>query len=363
MTNTSRPPSSDRGLAPTHRSRILITGGAGFVGSQLGQRLVRDGHDVILLDNMSHGHLDNLFMDGRPFGRFVCRDIRDVAARGAYDGVDCVFHFAGIAALPVCQEDPREAYDVNVAGTAAVLEAARRAGVRRVVFSSTSAVYERTKSELLQEEAPIAPDLVYACTKHAAEALCRGYALNYGLDVVVCRFFNVFGPHQDIRRTSPPFTSYVARELAHDRTPVLYNNRTDVRRDYVHVADVVELLLRMLRDHRSHAGEPYNVCSGLGHSVPELYEIFRRVSGKDIEPTYKDPAEFWDRYPNLFAGPRPLSRERVTEEVYKSAVGSNAKAMAAFGWAPTLDVEAAVVSVYADALRRFSLPSRAKGHT
>ena len=204
-----------------------------------------------------------------------------------------------------------------------------------MVFSSTSAVYERTAERPIHEDATIAPDLVYACTKQSAEALCRGYALNYGLDVVVCRFFNVFGPHQDVLRASPPFTSYVARELAHDRSPVLYNRRGDVRRDYVHVADVVDLLLRIMRHEARHRADVFNVCSGTGHSVPELYEIFRLVSGKSIEATYRDPAEFWDRYPLLFAGPLPLSRERVIEEVYKSAIGANAKARATFDWQPT----------------------------
>ena len=350
---------SGRQHAGDRPRRVLITGGAGFVGSQLGQRLVREGHEVTLLDNMSFGNLDNLLMGGRPFGRFVCRDVRDPGTVDLYDGVDCVFHLAGLAALPVCQADPREAYDVNVAGTGAVLEAARRAGVRRVVFSSTSAVYERTKSTVLDEDAIIAPDLVYACTKQSAEVLCRAYALNYGLDVVVCRFFNVFGPHQDILRPSPPFTSYVARELVHDRSPVLFNDRNDVRRDYVHVADVVELLLRVMNDEGEYAADVFNVCSGIGHSVPGLYEVFRHVSGKTIDATYRDPAEFWDRYPVLFAGPRPLARERVIEEVYKSAVGSNAKARATFEWEPALALDAAVRSVYEDAVRRFGRSARA----
>jgi len=359
MTATSPSVMSER-VSPHHqRGKILITGGAGFVGSQLGQRLATDGYEVVLLDNMSFGHLDNLLMDGRPFGRFVCRDIRDPRADDAYDGVDCVFHLAGVAALPVCQSEPREAYDVNVAGTGAVLEAARRAGVRRVVFSSTSAVYERTVSMPLREDDAIAPDLVYACTKQSAEVLCRAYAGNYGLDVVVCRFFNVFGPHQDVLRVSPPFTSYVARELAHDRSPVLFNGRRDVLRDYVHVADVVELLVRIMRDEARYAADVFNVCSGVGHSVPQLYDAFRSVSGKGIEATFRDPAEFWNRYPMLFAGPRPLSRERVIEEVYKSAIGSNAKARAAFGWEPAFDLLAGVRSVYDEALRRLSSSAQA----
>lgn len=351
----SSPASSPALHAGDQPRRILITGGAGFVGSQLGRRLAAEGHDVVLLDDLSFGHLDNLLVGGRQFARFVCRDIRDPRTAELYDGVDCVFHLAGIAALPVCQLDPRQAYDVNVAGTGAVLEAARRAGVRRVVFSSTSAVYERTVGAALHEDAVVAPDLVYACTKHSAEALCRGHALNYGLDVVVCRFFNVFGPHQDVLRASPPFTSYVARELAHERSPVLYNRRSDVRRDYVHVSDVVELLLRVMRHETRHVADVFNVCSGIGHSVPELFEVFRQVSGKAIEATYRDPAEYWDRYPSLFAGAFPLSRERVIEEVYKSAIGSNAKARAAFDWQPTLNLAAGIQSVYVDALQRFSL--------
>ena len=358
MTSITSIAASEPDAARANRKKVLITGGAGFVGSQLGQRLAAEGHEVILLDDMSFGHLDNLLMNGRPFGRFVCRDIRDPRTNDLYAGVDCVFHLAGVAALPVCQADPREAYDVNVAGTGAVLEAARRAGVRRVVFSSTSAVYERTKSTPLREDDVIAPDLVYACTKQSAEVLCRAYAANYGLDVVVCRFFNVFGPHQDVLRVSPPFTSYVARELAHDRSPVLFNDRSDVLRDYVHVADVVELLMRVMRDEAQFAADVFNVCSGAGHSVPELYDAFRRVSGKSIDPTFRDPAEFWSRYPMLFDGPRPLSRERVIEEVYKSAIGSNAKARAAFAWRPELDLLGAVRSVYDDALHRFGLSAR-----
>jgi nucleoside-diphosphate-sugar epimerase len=363
MTARSSDASGGRHDAGVRPRKVLITGGAGFIGSQLGQRLVRDGHDVILLDDMSFGHLDNLLMDGKPFGRFVCRDIRDPSTTELYEGADCVFHLAGVAALPVCQADPRQAYDVNVAGTGAVLEAARRAGVRRVVFSSTSAVYERTKGTPLREDAVIAPDLVYACTKQSAEVLCRAYAVNYGVDIVVCRFFNVFGPHQDILRTSPPFTSYVARELAHDRVPVLYNDRDDVKRDYVHVADVVELLQRIMQAEGAYGAEVFNVCSGVGHSVPELYQAFRTVSGKTIEATYRDPAAFWDRYPELFSGPRPLTRERVIEEVFKSAVGSNAKVRAAFGWKPALDLDAAVSSVYQDALRRRVFPNGATDWT
>ena len=171
---TATTPSSSHAKAQDHQRKILITGGAGFIGSQLGRRLARDGHDVVLLDDMSFGHLDTHLRAGRPIARFVCRDIRDPRTTALSEGVDCVFPLAGVGTLPVCQSDPREAYDVNVAGTGAVLEAARRAGVRRVVFSWTSAGYEGTPGAPLHGDATIAPVLVYACTKQSAEALCGG---------------------------------------------------------------------------------------------------------------------------------------------------------------------------------------------
>ncbi|MBW3654548.1 MAG: NAD-dependent epimerase/dehydratase family protein [Gemmatimonadetes bacterium] len=331
--------------------KVLITGGAGFVGSQLGKRLHQEGHEVVLLDNMSFGHLDNLLLDGAPFGRFLCRDIRDADLLSHFAGVDTVYHLAGIAALPVCQQDPGSAYDVNVAGVGNVLEAARRAGVRRVVFSSTSAVYEKTKGDTFSEDARIQPDLIYACTKAAAEQVCDAFAINYGMDVVICRFFNVYGPHQDVTRSSPPFTSYVARELVMDRSPNLFN-QSGARRDYVHSDDVVELLTRVLLDERTFRADRFNVCSGRGYSVPELYDLFLDVSGKDIPATYNDPYSYWDRYPALFEEGRPLSRDRIADEVFKHAIGDPEKTRRTFGWESRTDIRDGIASVYEDARQR-----------
>ncbi len=331
--------------------KVLVTGGAGFVGSQLGKQLHQDGHEVVLLDNMSFGHLDNLMLDGNPFGQFVCKDIRAADLEDQFRGVDTIFHLAGLAALPVCQQNPREAYDVNVAGVGNVLEAARRTNVRRVVFSSTSAVYEKTKSHRFSEDDPVQPDLVYACSKAAAEQLCDAFAINYGMDVVICRFFNVYGPHQDVTRTSPPLTSYVARELVMDRSPDLFN-KSDARRDYVHADDVVDLLKRIMVDEKRFVADRFNVCSGLGHSVPELYALFLEVSGKDIPANYHDPRGYWDKYPVLFEQGLTLSRERITEEVYKNSIGNPDKTKERFGWTAKMSVREGIASVYDDARRR-----------
>ena len=333
--------------------KILITGGAGFIGSQLGKHLHRQGHEIVLLDNMRFGHLDNLMLDGAPFGRFLCKDIRDADLAASFDGVDVVYHLAGIAALPVCQQDPREAYDVNVAGVGNVLEAARRTRVGRVVFSSTSAVYEKTKAERFSESDPIRPDLIYACTKAAAEQVCDAFAINYGMDIAIARFFNVYGPHQDVTRTSPPFTSYVARELVMNRAPTLFNN-SGAQRDYVHSDDVIDLLVRMGMDEGEIRAERFNVCSGQGHSVPDLYALFQEVSGRTIVADYNDPRSYWDKYPDLFEKGFPLSRERITEEVFKNAIGNPDKARERFGWTAKSDIREGIASVYEDAKRRLA---------
>jgi len=325
--------------------KFLITGGAGFIGSQLGNALSRQGHEVVLLDNMRYGHLDNLFIEGKPFGTFVCKDVREPATAALYRGVDTVIHLAGISALPTNQIDPAEAYGCNVGGTGTVLEHARQAGVRRVIFSSTSAVYENNQKIPMAESDDVQPNLIYALTKQAAENLCRGFAATYNFDVLTVRFFNVYGPHQDFKRASPPFTSYVARELVAGRIPTLFN-KTDAARDYVHVDEIIRALEIIIHSTKSYRGEVFNLCSGQGHSAVAIYREMQAISGRTLEPEFRSPEAFWDAYPQLFAGQHPLSRERVKKEVYKHSIGDPAKTAAEFGWRATMSLRAGLATVY-----------------
>ncbi|MEL6208582.1 MAG: NAD-dependent epimerase/dehydratase family protein [Pseudomonadota bacterium] len=325
---------------------VLITGGAGFIGSQLGHALDAAGHKVTLIDNMSDGHADNLEIDGKRFGEFIEMDVRAPEMSDVVAGHDVLFHFAGTSSLPKCQSDPGAAYDNNVTAVARLLEQARRAGVKRFVFSSTSAVYENNKETPFREDATVAPDLVYACTKQAAERVCAGFAATYGLDVVITRFFNIYGEHQDIHRTNPPFLSYLSRELVQGRRPVLFN-QSDAERDYVYVGDVIDMLRRVMASDGTFRGDIFNVCSGSGYSVPGLVDLYARVTGAAIDPEYRDPSAFWDKFPGLFEGALTLDRARIEAEVYKHSLGDPSKAKAAFGFRAATALEDGLARAFA----------------
>jgi UDP-glucose 4-epimerase len=318
-------------------TKIVVTGAAGFIGSQLAKSFVDEGHDVLLIDNMSFGYLDNLIIDGQTFGKFVGVDIRSPDLGKYFAGAEFVFHFAGISALPVCQQQPQLAMDVNVGGTANVLEAARLAGVKRVIFASTSATYENNTTFPTKESDPVRPSLTYAVSKYQAEQLCRSYGELYGMEIVILRYFNVYGPHQDFMRLSPPLMSYLIRELLHGRQPVLHSDGTQ-ERDCIFVEDV-NRLNRICMVHPKAPGEIFNVGSGVATSVREVYRIIAKAMNSDIEPIYRPATNFWDAYGSLFEGPYPLKREVVEKEVRKYSLCDTTKAREMLGWQAEVSIE------------------------
>lgn len=309
---------------------ILITGGAGFIGSQLGYSLHSQGHRVTLLDNMSFGHEDNLNVNGKTFGKFILDDIRNKTLNDHMKNIDYVYHFAGIAPLPNCQEDPYEAVDVNVGGTANVLECARQNGVKRVIFSSTSALYENNKIAPFKENDNINPDLIYSTTKWQAEKLCYSFYDTYKIPIVVLRFFNVYGPHQDFKRKHPPLTGYLIKEFLTNGTPMLHSDG-EQRRDYVYVDDLLNMCDIVMK-HPEAVGETFNVASGKTISVKEIVEKISSNFSKTNTPIYRNANMFWDKYPKLFTGEYPLQEKRLIEEVEKFSQGCIEKSKNYLNW-------------------------------
>ena len=181
----------------TRRRRTLVTGGAGFIGSHLADRLLAEGWEVRVLDDFSSGREDNLAEAGRRVELFK-GDVRDAELVGrAVDGAEVVFHQAAVPSVPRSIAEPLRTHDVNVNGTLNVLEQARQAGVRRVVYAASSSAYGNTPTLPKIETMPATPMSPYALQKYVGEVYCRLYAELYGLETVALRYFNIFGPRQN----------------------------------------------------------------------------------------------------------------------------------------------------------------------
>jgi len=270
----------------------LVTGGAGFIGSHLCERLVKDGHTVTVLDNFSTGRIKNIaHLEGRQL-RVVEGDIRkpgDVAK--AAKGQHYVLHHAALPSVARSVEDPVSANDVNVGGTLNVLMAAREAKVRRVIYASSSAAYGDTptlpKVESMQPQ-PMSP---YAVGKLAGEHYCRVFTMNYGLETVALRYFNIFGPRQDPESDyAAVVPKFIVMLLAKQR-PVVYGDGKQSR-DFTYVENVVEANLLACRAQRA-AGEFVNIACGDRVTVGGLAFMIGEITGHVLEPKLK-PARAGD---------------------------------------------------------------------
>ena len=168
--------------------------------------------------------------------------------------------------------------------------------------------------------------------------LIQSYAAVYDIDAVILRFFNVYGPHQDYRRTSPPLTSYLVRELLNQRTPILHSDG-EQSRDYVFVEDLLRLCMLCIHSPKA-KGEVFNVASGAPISVNGIYKIIAKaMDDSAIKPIYHNASSFWKRYPLLFKGQKPIKSSILEHEVNKRTVGSYAKAEKLLGWKPQVTME------------------------
>ncbi len=316
--------------------KYLITGCAGLIGSSLAQRLYKEGHELVLIDNLSHGYVKNLIIDNKLPGEFHALDIRSKEIYKLFEGVDCVFHLAAISSLPECQSNPGEAMSVNVAGTANVLEAARRAKVRRVIFASTSAIYENNTKFPCKEEDEVSPIIIYSLSKWMGEKLCNAFIKSYGMEITITRYYNVYGPHQDIKRKHPAFVGYAIREALAKRTPVFHSDG-EQKRDYVYLDDVNELNI-LCATHPKAANNIFNVCSGRPYSVKEIYSIIKKIIKGAPEPKYQKANKFWEKYSELKLG-YALNDKMVEKEVNKFTLGSTKKAEKILKWKAKVSID------------------------
>ncbi len=267
----------------------IVTGGAGFIGGHLVRGLLEAGRSVRVIDNLSTGKLENLEGLDRDHGgrfEFVQADIRDRAALvPAFEGARRVFHQAAMVSVQKSVEEPQLCHDINVTGTLNVLEAARRAGVEKVVFASTCAIYGDDPELPKRESMVPAPKSPYAASKYMDEVYARLFRDLYSFPVVALRYFNVFGPRQD------PASDYAAvipkfiTRMIDGRAPIIFGDGEQTR-DFVYVGNIVHANLTAADC--APAGSVLNIGLGKCYSLNELVSILNVVLKTDFRPEYRE---------------------------------------------------------------------------
>lgn len=266
-------------------SNYLVTGGAGFIGSHLSEELVRRGHRVRVLDNLSTGKRKNL--EHIPGVELLEGDLADPdACRRAVQGIDYVLHMGAVASVPRSVVDPVTSNTSNISGSLNILVAARDAGVKRLVYAGSSSAYGDSPTLPKREDMPTKPQSPYALQKLVAEQYCQMFTQLYGLETVTIRFFNVFGPRQDPGSPYSGVISLFSTALLEGRVPMVYGDGGQTR-DFTYVANVVDGVLRAC-EAPGVAGEVINVATAGRISLNHLLQTINEIVGTNITPKYAE---------------------------------------------------------------------------
>lgn len=267
--------------------RYLVTGGAGFIGSNLVERLLEEGHQVRVIDNLSTGKIENLqpFLDKI---EFVHGDIRYLnTVLEVMRDVDYVLHQAALPSVPRSVETPLESNDVNTNGTLNLLYAAKEAGVKRFVMAASSSAYGESPTLPKVETMPTAPLSPYAVNKLAGENYCRAFYNVYGLETVALRYFNIYGRRQDPNSFYSAVIPKFVKALLQDKPPTIFGDG-ETSRDFTYIDNVLEANLLACKADKRSAGKVMNIACGERITLNELAAELAKLLGKDIKPVYTD---------------------------------------------------------------------------
>jgi nucleoside-diphosphate-sugar epimerase len=269
-------------------TRALVTGGGGFIGSSLVDRLLEDGHDVRVLDNFATGDRSNLDHVAGQF-ELIEGDIQSYErVHNSVRGCEVVFHQAALPSVPRSVQDPLTSNAVNITGTLNVLLAARDEGVRRVVFASSSSTYGANPTLPKREDMAAQPIAPYAVSKLAAEGYCIAFHRVYGLETVALRYFNIFGPRQDPSSQYSAVIPKFVTAILEGEAPIVHGDGEQTR-DFTYIDNAVEANVRAAEAEDSACGRTFNIACGERISLNRVIEVLAEIAGQDVRPKYVDP--------------------------------------------------------------------------
>jgi UDP-glucose 4-epimerase len=270
-------------------AKYLITGGAGFIGSNLARELLSLGEEVVVLDDFSTGKRENL-EDIKDGVRLIEGDICDAGkVREAMEGIDYVFHHAAVVSVPRSVDDPKRTNEVNVDGTLNCLMAARDVGAKRFIFAASSSAYGDSEELPKREDMKPHPLSPYGVSKLVGEMYCRVFFEVYGLPTVSLRYFNIFGPYQDPHSQYAAVVPIFITRLLKGESPVVFGDG-EQSRDFTYIDNAVQANLLAVRSDKAD-GKTINVACGTRYTLNELVEHLKRLTGSDISPEYVPPRQ------------------------------------------------------------------------
>lgn len=271
---------------------VLVTGGAGFIGSHIVDKLMEDGHMVTVIDNLKTGSLKNIDRHTRnPNLTFINGDIQDkVQVNKVLKDVDVVFHEAALASVTLSVKDPILTDQVNVEGTLNLLRASCDQNVKRFIYASSAAVYGKTKSRCKKEDDSLNPTSPYGVSKLAAEKYVQVFQRLYGIETVCLRYFNVYGPRQrvDVHGSYGGVISIFINRILKDMPPII-NGDGEQTRDFVYIHDVVKANILAMNTEKG-TGEAFNVATGKGASINKVAETLKHIMNKtELKDIHTEP--------------------------------------------------------------------------
>lgn len=334
----------------TDKNKVIVTGGAGFIGSNLVDALIADGYQVIVLDNLMTGKRSQV----NKKARFVKTDIRDLKKIKPYfRGVDHVFHLAAIARIQPSIKNPAPTMDSNVIGTLNVLLAARDAKVQRVVYSASSSSYGDQETLPLHEEMTPRFKSPYALSKYVGEELCRLFSNLYGLETVSLRYFNVYGPRQLLSGAYATVAGIFLKQM-HSGQPLTIVGDGNIQRDFTHVSDVVKANILAAQSKKVGRGEVINIGTGKNYSINEMAAmILKPKSFQSMGGSQAKTVAFENSQPEVvlasalksnkvvYIPPRPGETRRT--------LANNSKARDLLGWKSVVSLEEGLAMLVAKA--------------